>query len=70
MLTIARLTALANGDIEMNSSHWSHMKAIEAQVAERVRQATTTTDGVDAPAWPVSPVNSQAGPLNAIPEDD
>ncbi|CAM9467324.1 unnamed protein product [Pylaiella littoralis] len=83
MLTIARLTALSLGDGTMTAEHWSHMKNLEASVSGRIQQeqATRATNGsrsaVVVPAAANSavgatpiPPSSQAGPLNAIPEND
>lgn len=83
MLTIARLTALSLGDATMTAEHWSHMKNLEASVSGRIQQeqATRATNGSSSAvvvpaaansavgATPIPP-SSQAGPLNAIPEND
>lgn len=84
MLTIARLTALSLGDATVTAAHWNHMKNLEASVSVRIQQATKATTygsrssaaGVvpaatsfTGGATPISPSN-QAGPLNAIPENE
>ncbi|CAN0154298.1 unnamed protein product, partial [Discosporangium mesarthrocarpum] len=40
-LTIARLTALSLGDIAVEERHWIHMKGMEAQVKDRLRDSTS-----------------------------
>ncbi|CAM9603697.1 unnamed protein product [Hapterophycus canaliculatus] len=70
MLTIARLTALSLGDSKMTAAHWSHMKDLEARVAERVQQqgSNAPSYGGDRPSGAgVTPVSAAPEPAGATP---
>lgn len=60
-LTVARLTALSLGEETVTESHWSHVKDLEAQVAQRADGCRIRAGKGDASAPPSAPANGDQG---------